>query len=290
MPYSESIGFAADVSDPDDIDYVTYVTAHELGHQYWAHQVVGSDQQGSTLFTETLAQYSALMVMKRRYGPDKIRRFLKFELDDYLRSRNGEAIEELPLVRVENQGYVHYNKGSLAMYLLQERLGEAAVNRALAGLIATRKFKAAPYPRSTELVAAFRRVATTPEQQQLITDLFERITVYDLKATKATTRRDGAGWVTTLTVDADKYYATGKGAEAKVALREPIEVGLFAARPGLGSFAAKDVLLLSRARVRSGTQTIVLRSKVKPAFAGLDPYNYFVDRNGDDNVRDVTGG
>jgi aminopeptidase N len=47
MPYSESIGFLAETSDADEIDYVTYVTAHEVAHQYWAHQVIGADMQGS---------------------------------------------------------------------------------------------------------------------------------------------------------------------------------------------------------------------------------------------------
>ena len=58
-----------------------------MAHQYWAHQVIGADMQGGTMTSETLAQYSALMVMKHLYGPDKIRRFLKYELDNYLRSR-----------------------------------------------------------------------------------------------------------------------------------------------------------------------------------------------------------
>ena len=71
--------------------------------------------------------------MKHRYGEDKIRRFLKYELDTYLRSRGGEVIEELPLDRVENQGYIHYRKGSLVMYLLQDRLGEDASTRRCAG-------------------------------------------------------------------------------------------------------------------------------------------------------------
>ena len=135
---------------------MTYVTAHELGHQYWAHQVIGADMQGGTMLSETLAQYSALMVMKHIYGEDKIRRFLQFELDNYLRSRGQEGIEELPLARVENQRYIHYRKGSLAMYLLQERLGEAAVNRALRGLLARYRFQGAPYPRSLDLIQLLR--------------------------------------------------------------------------------------------------------------------------------------
>ena len=102
-PIRRSIGFIADTSDPEKIDFTTYVIAHEIAHQYWAHQVIGADMQGGTLTSETLAQYSALMVMKRLYGPDKIRRFLKYELDTYLSNRKGEVVEELPLDRVENQ-------------------------------------------------------------------------------------------------------------------------------------------------------------------------------------------
>ena len=83
---------------------------------------------------ETMAQYSALMVMKAMNGEDKIRRFLKYELDRYLSARGGEAIEELPLNRVENQPYIHYRKGAVVMYLLQDRLGEDRVNAMLASL------------------------------------------------------------------------------------------------------------------------------------------------------------
>ena len=287
MPYSESIGFNADTSDPDKIDFTTYVIAHEIAHQYWAHQVIGADMQGGTLTSETLAQYSALMVMKKLFGSDSIRRFLQYELDNYLNSRKGEAVEELPLARVENQPYIHYRKGAVAMYLLQERLGEDAVNRALSRFVAGFRFKGAPYLRSTDLIDEFRKEARTPEQQQLITDLFERITLYDLKVSDADTRRDGDGWTTTVVVAADKYYADGKGRETKTNLSEPIEIGLFTARPGLGAFSAKDVVVMRREPVRSGSQRIVVRTKEKPTFAGVDPYNFYIDRNSDDNVRAV---
>jgi ABC-2 type transport system permease protein len=290
MPYSESIGFNANTNDPEKIDFTSYVVAHEMAHQYWAHQVIGADMQGGTLTSETLAQYSALMVMKHLYGPDKIRRFLKYELDSYLSNRKGELVEELPLERVENQSYIHYRKGSVAMYLLQERLGEAAVNRALARFDTKWRFKGPPYLRSVDLIDEFRKEAKTPEQEQLITDLFERITLYDLKVTDATTRKDGDGWTTVLTIGAEKFYANGKGAETRTKLDEPIEVGLFTARPGLGAFSSKDVIEMKREPLHDGSQRLTLHSKVKPTFAGVDPYNYYVDRNSDDNVHPVTAG
>lgn len=289
MPYSESIGFAADVRDPETIDYVSYVTAHEVAHQYWAHQIVGGDMQGSTLLSETLAQYSALMVMKELYGEDKIRRFLKFELDRYLAGRKGDVLEEQPLIRVENQQHIHYNKGSLAMYLLQHRLGEDAVNRALARLVATYKFKPAPYPRSLDLIAELRKEAATPEDQALITDLFERITIYDLKAKEAVTRKLADGtWATRITIEAGKFTADGKGTETPARLAESIEVGVFTERPGTGAFAKANVLSMKRMPVRSGTQVIEVVTKAKPTFAGIDPYNFYIDRDSDDNLVPVT--
>jgi ABC-2 type transport system permease protein len=289
MPYSESIGFIADTSDPDEIDYVTYITAHELGHQYWAHQIIGADMQGGTMLSETLAQYSALMVMKKLYGEDKIRRFLKFELDNYLRNRGGEAIEELPLGRVENQQYIHYRKGSLAMYLLQERLGEDAVNRALRTVLNKYKFKGAPYPRSVDLIQALRAEAKTPEQQALITDLFERIALYDLKVVQPTaTRRADGRWDVTVPVEAKKLYADGEGNEKEARLAEAIEVGLFTAEPGRGAFDKRNVIRMERQPIRSGKQVLTFVTGKKPSHVGVDPYNFYIDRNSADNVVPVT--
>jgi aminopeptidase N len=289
MPYSEAIGFVADNSDPDKIDYVTYVTAHELGHQYWAHQVIGAETQGGTMLSETLAQYSALMVMKHKYGEDKIRRFLKFELDAYLRRRGGDPVEELPLERVENQQYIHYNKGSLVMYLLQDRLGEDSVNRALRTMLNKYKFKGAPYPRSIELVDAFRKEAKAPEDQALITDLFERITIYDLKVgeAKATRRADGK-WDVVVPVEAKKSYADGQGNEKPAAFADRIPIGLFTAEPGRGAFDRRNVIVMQRQPVRSGKQVFRFVTNRKPTHAGIDPYNFYIDRDSDDNVGAVS--
>ena len=134
MPFSESIGFIADLRDPDDIDYVFYVTAHELGHQWWAHQVIGAFVQGVTMLDETFAQYSALMVQEKEYGPAQMHKFLKYELDRYLSGRGGEVVEELPLALNENQDYIHYRKGSVVMYALKDYLGEDVVDKVLVPL------------------------------------------------------------------------------------------------------------------------------------------------------------
>src|SRR5699024_9772623 len=115
--------------------YPYYVTAHELAHQWWGHQLVGGNTRGATVLSETLAEYSALMVMKRTFGPDRMRRFLRYDLDMYLHGRAMENRKELPLADNEDQDYIHYRKGSLAMYQLQDVIGEDRVNTVLRGML-----------------------------------------------------------------------------------------------------------------------------------------------------------
>ncbi|MBI1198905.1 MAG: aminopeptidase [Phenylobacterium sp.] len=288
MPYSEGIGFIADTTKPDKIDYPTYVTAHELAHQWWAHQIVGADMQGATALSETLAQYSALIVMEKTYGADGIRKFLKYELDRYLRSRGGELVEELPLVRVENQPYIHYRKGSLVMYLLRERMGEAKVNAALRRLLGQYAFKGPPYPRSQDLVDALRAEARDDAAaQQLITDLFEKITIYDLKTRTAEVKKRADGrYDVVMTIEANKAYADGKGKETPVAIPadEVFDIGVFDAEPGKPGFGHKDVLYFKTMPLRTGEQTVTVTVDKPPKYAGVDPYNKEIDRNSDDNA------
>jgi aminopeptidase N len=284
FPWSEGLGFIADYRDPNRIDLVTYVAAHEFAHQWWAHQIIGADQQGATVLSETLAQYSALRVMRRLYGEAQIRKFLKYELDSYLRNRGGEAAEELPLSKVEDQGYIHYRKGSLVMYRLADEIGEDAVNRALRSLLAKYAFQGAPYPTALDLVAALRAQAP-PDKQSLITDLFEKITLYDLTANDAVVRRRPDGrFDVALTVTARKLYADGTGRERPAPMDEPVNVGLFTKKPGDAGFFAHDVILFERRPIHSGVQTLRFVTPAKPAFAGIDPYNELIDRNSDDNT------
>lgn len=289
VPFSETIGFIANNSDIDAIDYVTYVTAHEFGHQYWAHQLISANMQGGTLLVETMAQYSALMVMKQVYGEDKIRRFLQYELDRYLSARGGEAIEELPLNRVENQGYIHYRKGAVVMYLLQDRLGEERVNAMLSELLDRYKFKGPPYAISTDLVDGFKSLTRNDAERELVVDLLEKITIYDMKVSDAEVRKLANGqFETTMTIDTAKYYADGLGKETEAELSDDIDIGLFTDRPGHGAFDSDDVVLMKRKPVSSGEQVIRIVTKTKPTFAGIDPYNKYIDRNSDDNILAVT--
>lgn len=287
VPYSEGLGFIANYKDPEKIDMVTYVTAHEVGHQWWAHQLIGAELQGVTMLTETLAQYSALLVMEHMHGAEQIRKFLEYELDNYLRRRGSELIEELPLERVEDQPYIHYRKGALAMYLLKDAIGEPALNAALRALLQQYAFKGPPYATTRDLLAQLRAHAG-PEHDQLITDLFQKITLYDVKVINARKRPIAAGqWEVSLEVEAHKLYADGEGRETETPLAEQFDVGVFNVKPGKQAFDQTAVLSFAKQTIRTGKQVIRVVTAKEPMFAGVDPYIKHIDRNSQDNLSAV---
>ena len=200
VPFSEGIGFIGRVTNPDDIDFTYFVTAHELAHQWWGHQLIGGRVAGSNMMSESLAEYSALRVMQKKYGDYQMHKFLKHELDGYLRGRAGESRKEPPLDLVQREAYVWYQKGSLVLYALSDYIGEDKVNLALHNFLMQYRYanatdsQSGPYPDTRQFVQALRE-QTPPELQYYITDAFESIVLYDNKAVTAT-----------VTPTADKKY------------------------------------------------------------------------------------
>jgi ABC-2 type transport system permease protein len=281
IPYSESIGFIAKVDDdnPKDIDYPFFVTAHEVAHQWWGHQLVGANTRGSTVLSETLSEYSALMVMKQTFGADKMRRFLRYDLDKYLMGRALENRKELPLAQNEGQNYIHYNKGSLAMYLLQDLVGEDKINGVLRELLLAHGGHGAPYPNATVLTEALRKV-TPPQQAYLIDDLFEAIILHENRATAATAvkRADGR-YDVTISASAVKQRAGELGDEKEVPVQDYIEFGV--------DDKAGLPLVRERRLVDTRTVTLTLTVPTRPARAGIDPDNKLIDRKPADNMIEI---
>ena len=266
--------------DPDDVDYPYYITAHEIAHQWWAHQVVGANVQGATMIVETLAQYSALMVMKRKVGEAGMRRFLRYELDRYLIGRSAERKKELPLARVENQPYIHYQKGSLAMYALQDYIGEDSGQPRAPRVPRRVGVQGAAVPDDARIPEHLRAV-TPPELAGTVDDLFETITLYDNRATAASAKAlpDGR-YEVSVDVFAKKRRADEIGRETDVPLDDWIDVGV------LDEDGNALVVEKRRIRARDATYTFVVDAQ--PARAGIDPFNKLIDRRPKDNTVPVT--
>jgi ABC-2 type transport system permease protein len=288
IPFSEGIGFIGRLEKPTDIDFTYFVTAHELGHQWWAHQLIGARVEGSNMLSETLAEYSALMVMRQKYGTDSMHRFLKHELDGYLRGRAGEIRKERPVVLVQNEPYVWYQKGGQVMYTLADYIGEDKVNLALHDFLMQYRYanandsQSGPYPDTRQFVDALR-AKTPPELQYYITDAFESIVLYDNKAVTATvTPTTDKKYKVTLTVQARKLKSDGSGNETAMPLNDYIDIGVF-----VGKKDEEKPLYLKREKISQENQTFEIVVDQMPTRAGIDPYNKLIDRIPDDNLIDV---
>ncbi len=282
IPFSEGIGFIAKVDDPDqDIDFVYYVTAHEVAHQWWGHQVMEAGVKGNAMLSESMSQYSALMVLKHKFTPEIIERYLKYELDRYLLGRASERKKEQPLEFVEGQGYIHYQKASLIFFALQDYIGEDSVNAAFRRYNEEWRFKDAPYPTSADLLRHLRQV-TPDSMKYLIHDMFETITLFENKTDSAFyTEKAKDQFEVNLSVTVEKLRADSTGIETPIPVNDWIDVGIYGKNK-----AGKDSLLyLKKHKITKKENQFKIMVNSKPRKAGIDPLHKLIDRHSSDNTK-----
>lgn len=282
VPFSEGIGFMLNVKE-DDVDIPFYVTAHEIAHQWWAHQVTEADVQGNAMSSETMSQYSALMVMKQQFPPEIIQKFLKLELDRYLRGRTSEVKKEQPLDHVEGQGYIHYRKGSLIMYAFQDYIGEDSVNIALQRIIKDWAYREDRYI-TTDVYLKYFREVTPDSLQYIIEDLFETITLFENRTKEVTYQKDGDNYLVDIDVSAIKYRADSLGVETKIPINDWIDIGVY----GVDEDGEDKLIYLEKHKIDQEEMTFQIKVSEEPKKAGIDPINKLIDRNPDDNRKAVS--
>jgi ABC-2 type transport system permease protein len=136
MPYSEAIGFLTHhASDPQKVDATYFVTAHEVAHQWWGYLVTPGMAPGAQVLSESLAEYSAMVLIDTERGERERLVFLKQEEDAYLRQRDPDT--ELPLAELQLEGPAQwYHKGGLVLYMLERQIGRDRLLAALESFVA----------------------------------------------------------------------------------------------------------------------------------------------------------
>ncbi|MFD1167239.1 M1 family aminopeptidase [Sphingobacterium daejeonense] len=308
VPFSEGIGFIAkvDENDPNAVDYPYSVVSHEFAHQWWAHQAIGAFAQGSTMMSESLSEYSSLKVLEHTYGKGQMKRFLKDALDNYLLGRSNEIIRENPLMFNENQGYIHYNKGSLGMYALSDYLGEQKFNDFLKAYLSKVKFQNPPYTTSIEFVDMLKPVV--PDSlQYLVTDLIETVTIYDnkVKDVKVNPLSNGK-YEVEMDYQVSKYrtdplgkrmYEDVKGTALSVKdgkkniqslpLKDYVEVAVYGKPVKQGEFEVDNPLYLKKIKIDKINNKFKMVLDKMPYEVGVDPDNKLLDTDSNDNRKKI---
>lgn len=287
IPYSEGIGFIAQVdeNDPENINYPLYVTAHEVAHQWWGHQVCGANTQGDALMVETMAQYSALMVMEHEYGKEKMKKFLKYEMDRYLKGRANERKKEMPMVTMEGQAYIHYQKGSVVMYALKDYIGEDSLNAALKKYVKACAFRDNPYTTSLEFVKYIRN-AVPDSLKYIVSDMFEKITLYENRVLDANYKKTKEGkYIVKFKIEAKKFVADSLGNENEIPVNDWIDIGIFTKAKDKNGNSIDKELYFAKKKINKPEMEFEITVDELPAEVGIDPYNKLIDRHPDDNTK-----
>jgi ABC-2 type transport system permease protein len=289
---SEQVGFFMDIHDETDIDMPFYITAHEVAHQWWGDQVNPANVQGMTMISETLAQYSALMVFRKEFSTEKVNKLLRWNMGQYLKNRTAETIQELPLSLVESgQEYIHYRKGMINLNAFQHYISEDSVNMALHRFIrdwnsntGLKKNQTDRYPTTNDLLGYFREV-TPDSMRYIIGDLFSSVILYDNKLQNTGFEKvSEKAYSVSLTLEMNKIQLDSLGNEESIDLDDWIEIGFYAK----DKQGKENLVLTKNIKIKEKKTTLQLLLPQKPVRIVLDPNFLLIDKNMTDNGKTFT--
>ena len=298
VPFSENIGFVQDpgrADDPASVDFASYVTMHEIAHQWFGHQIVGALAEGSNVMSEGLAENATMLAYQELFGPVRARRMHEERaVRQYLFGRATASEEELPLARARMEdGYLVYNKASWVFWGLRHTLGDEVVQTAIRDFLREEGTQRPPYPTTLSLVDRLE-AAAGPEHATFVRDHWDRITFWELKLGEdITVTPAGSGFEVSVPVTLDKKYASQEdGAETSVLedpelgeLDEWFEVGFYASdpKPDLGA----SPMHIEAVRVTENESVLTFTVPERPTHIVLDPKRLLIERDVNDNTRAV---
>jgi hypothetical protein len=220
-----------------------------------------------------------MMVVQKQYGRESVSTMRQEDMGWYLAGRATEPNKEIPLLQVDEQRYVGRTKGALVLYALQDYWGETTFNQTLGHYFKAVASQGPPYTTALEFLTHLRQ-ASPPEYQNLLSDFFEKIILYDLQAQEATCGKTADGnYEVQLKVKAKKLLIDGAGKELEIPINDWVEIGVMG-KDGKSLYAAKHY-------IGNTQKEFILSVPEEPFQAGIDPFFKLIDRNVENNVVNV---
>ncbi|PSL35046.1 ABC transporter permease/M1 family aminopeptidase [Chitinophaga ginsengisoli] len=278
---AENINFLGDFSDSNKVNHAYGIIAHEVAHQWWANKLSPVFQPGAALLTETLAQYTEAMLIEHAFGKMFMRDYLGADNRLYFSLSNTDE-QELPLARTSRQPFVHYQKGSLAMYGVKEIVGEERMNKALHRLMDKHAYPGVKAS-ADDLVNELCQDASESEIR-LIKDWLEQVIVYALKVEVLSCKRQPNGqYKLLLNVHINK---TDRNNNRSLFPDENIDIAVFDVPSG--ELDGHSTPIYSEKHHFSGAMThLNITVSKPPKTVAVDPYCYLPDANQADNLAAV---
>ena len=98
-------------------------------------------------------------------------------------------------------------------------------------------------------------------------------------------KKVGSEYEVTLKTNSEKFRSNALGTETAIPLTDYIDVGIFA--EPINDKNLGKALIYKRLRITKKENTFKFKTKAIPYQAGIDPYNYLIDRVPEDNLKSV---
>jgi len=288
--YAEYNAWNAHFTDPNQFDYLYFMTARNLAQQWWRFQVAPNNTVGSLVIPEGLANYDALVMTEKKYGKANMRYTLLDQLWYYLFVRRRLEEKEHPLIKA-NQRFEWSGKASVALYGLRDLIGEDSLNNALREFKNAYAFKNSPPFAGTNDLYRYLQKHVPDSLQYYLTDTWQKITLYDSKVTAVKAARTGNKneYKVTFKANIEKVWIDQKGNDVPaVNMSDYIDVGIFGADlKDKSGRSQTNLLYLKKYKLTRGEHEFSIVVKGKPRSVGVDPLAKLIDRNPNDNLKDI---
>jgi ABC-2 type transport system permease protein len=288
--YAEHHAWNANFNDPNQTDYCYLLTIQQLAQQWWRFQVAPNNTVGSLVIPEGLSVYSSLVMAERKYGKANMRYIVLDNLWYYLFVRTRLEEKEHPLIKAD-QWFEWGGKAAVALYGLRDLIGEDSLNVALREFKNAYAFKTKPPFAGSNDLYRYLKKHTPDSLQYYLTDSWQKITLYDNKVAEVKAEPAGKNheYKVTLKADIAKVYIDDKGNDVPAKqMNDFIDIGIFADdSKNKEGRSQVNPLYLKKYKLTYGKHMISVIVKGKPVRVGIDPYSKVIDRNPNDNMKDL---
>ncbi|HWY33154.1 MAG TPA: hypothetical protein VNX68_00825, partial [Nitrosopumilaceae archaeon] len=190
-----------------------------------------------------------------------------------------------------NEWFEWGGKAGLVLYGLRDLIGEDSLNAALREFRSAYAYRTDPPFAGANNLYEYLQKRVPDSLQYYLSDTWQKITLYDNKVVEAKVTPTGnkEEYRVTIKVDVGKVWIDDKGNDVVAkTMNDYMDIGVFAADTKSKEGRSQvNPLYLRKHKLTAGQHILNIIVKGKPVRVGIDPYAKLIDRQPNDNLKDL---